>query len=199
MTHADGCPAAHNPRHGCACATPTVHAGPPDGSAVTPCCGRSPFELPRSDRMTYELALVTCTTETSATGPASLLSAAPSQPPRVVPTREEQRDIWRWKVPPGYVDYHGAGLTDVYVEVVTYADHVAALAGAAERLWGEFLAKSQREDVYDRGVAKGFADALGKVTEWLRDPEHHPSDEAQAWAWAYAEAIERLLQVREES
>jgi hypothetical protein len=63
MTHADGCPAAHNPRHGCACATPTVHAGPEDGSAVTPCCGRSPFELPRGDRMTYEPALVTCTTE----------------------------------------------------------------------------------------------------------------------------------------
>jgi hypothetical protein len=33
-------------------------------------------------------------------------------------------DIPRWKIPPGYVDYHGAGLTDVYVEVVTYADAV---------------------------------------------------------------------------
>ncbi|HMM95319.1 hypothetical protein [Phycicoccus sp.] len=38
----------------------TVHACPPDGEFVTPCCGRSPFELPMTDRMTVD-DTVTCT------------------------------------------------------------------------------------------------------------------------------------------
>ena len=38
----------------------TVHAGPPFGSAVTNCCNRSPLELPRDHRVTYNLGDVTC-------------------------------------------------------------------------------------------------------------------------------------------
>lgn len=37
----------------------TVHACPPDGSGLTPCCGRTPFELPRTDRISSE-APITC-------------------------------------------------------------------------------------------------------------------------------------------
>ena len=37
-----------------------THACPPGDAAVTPCCGRTPFELPRTDRMTLDSALVTC-------------------------------------------------------------------------------------------------------------------------------------------
>jgi hypothetical protein len=37
-----------------------VHACPPDGSGITPCCGRTPFELPRTDRMSADPTLVTC-------------------------------------------------------------------------------------------------------------------------------------------
>jgi hypothetical protein len=36
-----------------------VHACPPDGSGLTPCCGRTPFELPLGDRISSE-APVTC-------------------------------------------------------------------------------------------------------------------------------------------
>lgn len=36
-----------------------THACPPDGSGLTPCCGRTPFELPLSDRISSE-APVTC-------------------------------------------------------------------------------------------------------------------------------------------
>jgi hypothetical protein len=36
-----------------------VHGCPPDGSGLTPCCGRTPFELPRTDRISSE-APVTC-------------------------------------------------------------------------------------------------------------------------------------------
>lgn len=39
----------------------TVHACPPVGSGVTPCCGLTPFEIPRLDRMTLAPDLVTCT------------------------------------------------------------------------------------------------------------------------------------------
>jgi hypothetical protein len=36
-----------------------VHGCPPDGSGLTPCCGRTPFELPLGDRISSE-APVTC-------------------------------------------------------------------------------------------------------------------------------------------
>lgn len=38
-----------------------VHGCPPDGSGLTPCCGRTPFELPRTDRMSTSPDAVTCT------------------------------------------------------------------------------------------------------------------------------------------
>jgi hypothetical protein len=37
-----------------------VHHCPLDGCGVTPCCGMTPFELPRTDRMTSDPSLVTC-------------------------------------------------------------------------------------------------------------------------------------------
>ena len=37
-----------------------VHACPPGDAATTPCCGRTPFELPLNDRITADQALVTC-------------------------------------------------------------------------------------------------------------------------------------------
>jgi hypothetical protein len=40
--------------------TTPVHRCPPDGSGITPCCGRAPFELPRWHRMTEDGSLVTC-------------------------------------------------------------------------------------------------------------------------------------------
>lgn len=37
-----------------------THQCPPDGRGFTPCCGKTPFELPRTDRMTLDPSLVTC-------------------------------------------------------------------------------------------------------------------------------------------
>lgn len=37
-----------------------VHQCPPDGGQLTPCCGQSPFDLPRRDRMTEAAERVTC-------------------------------------------------------------------------------------------------------------------------------------------
>jgi hypothetical protein len=37
-----------------------VHACPPHGSGLTSCCGRTPFELLRTDRMSANPASVTC-------------------------------------------------------------------------------------------------------------------------------------------
>lgn len=39
-----------------------THRCPPIGSGVMPCCGRTPFEVPRTDRMTEQDALVNCST-----------------------------------------------------------------------------------------------------------------------------------------
>jgi hypothetical protein len=40
--------------------TGLVHQSPPGDAAVTPCCGKSPFELPATDRMTIDPISVTC-------------------------------------------------------------------------------------------------------------------------------------------
>lgn len=37
-----------------------THRCPPKGAAVMPCCGRTPFEVPRTDRMTVDSKLVSC-------------------------------------------------------------------------------------------------------------------------------------------
>ncbi len=37
-----------------------THAAPEAGSAATSCCGHTPFELKRTDRVTNDAALVTC-------------------------------------------------------------------------------------------------------------------------------------------
>lgn len=42
-------------------AGPVTHLVPPDGmGGVTPCCGRTPFELPRMDRMTATASRSDC-------------------------------------------------------------------------------------------------------------------------------------------
>jgi len=45
-----------------------VHGCPPDGSGLTPCCGRTPFELPLTDRISSE-APITCTGPAAAQQP----------------------------------------------------------------------------------------------------------------------------------
>lgn len=40
--------------------TEIIHHCPMPGEAVTLCCGRTPHELPRTDRMTVHTELVTC-------------------------------------------------------------------------------------------------------------------------------------------
>ncbi len=37
-----------------------IHRCPWKGSGLMPCCGRTPFEVPRTDRMTVVYRLVTC-------------------------------------------------------------------------------------------------------------------------------------------
>jgi hypothetical protein len=45
--------------------TEITHACPPGDAACTPCCGRTPFELPRTDRLTLDPTLVTCREDTA--------------------------------------------------------------------------------------------------------------------------------------
>lgn len=40
--------------------TEIIHACPPEGSGLTPCCGKTPFELPLGDRISSEPDAVTC-------------------------------------------------------------------------------------------------------------------------------------------
>lgn len=46
---------------------PAVHACPVSGSTQMPCCGRTPFEVPRTDRITNDSDSVTCGKPTAPT------------------------------------------------------------------------------------------------------------------------------------
>ena len=43
--------------------TAVVHVAPPIGTAKMPCCGKTPLEVSRDDRMTVHRDLATCQTE----------------------------------------------------------------------------------------------------------------------------------------
>lgn len=45
-----------------------THASPLPGRAKTSCCGKTPFDLPRDDRLTNDIAEVTCGVTAYATG-----------------------------------------------------------------------------------------------------------------------------------
>lgn len=38
-----------------------IHACPPDGSGLMPCCGRSPIDVPLTERISIDGTAVTCT------------------------------------------------------------------------------------------------------------------------------------------
>jgi hypothetical protein len=52
-----------------------VHACPPEGSGLTPCCHRTPFELPNADRMTAAPSDVTCRRPVPAADPDEIAAA----------------------------------------------------------------------------------------------------------------------------
>jgi hypothetical protein len=53
-------PPAAEPRRRVATSGEIVHLAPPDNQALMPCCGRTPFELSNTDRLTLDPELVTC-------------------------------------------------------------------------------------------------------------------------------------------
>jgi hypothetical protein len=79
----DDLPDAGTPRFRCARVasrrmTETVHRCPPDGG-LTPRCGKTPFELPRTDRITSDPARVTCDTIRPFTSVPPVVFVAPPE------------------------------------------------------------------------------------------------------------------------
>ncbi len=52
----------------------TIHQCPPTGGVVMPCCGKTAFEVPRTDRMAADSDLVTCRDAKEADVPTEHLS-----------------------------------------------------------------------------------------------------------------------------
>lgn len=61
-----------------------THQCPPEGSGLMPCCGRTPLQVPDTDRLTLDPALVTCPKRSFPDTPG------PAQPP---PFRRRSRSI----------------------------------------------------------------------------------------------------------
>jgi hypothetical protein len=78
-------------------------------------------------------------------------------------------------------------------EVCAYADHVAAVAAAEQRgreaQWADESStyREHRQDGYEQGQR----DEREKIVAYLRDETQHPSTEAGAWAYGFAEVIEQ--------
>ncbi|MEV6791293.1 hypothetical protein AB0M87_04670 [Streptomyces sp. NPDC051320] len=95
-----------------------VHACPPDGSGLTPCCGRTPFELPLTDRISSE-APTTCTRPgpdrglTTADTPAEELAAAEcSAQYQAVRTTDPRKCIRAGQHRGDHIDEHGFHWSD---------------------------------------------------------------------------------------
>ena len=102
--------------------TITVHACPPDGSGLMPCCGRTPFETP-GDRMTANPDDVTC--------PAAVSSPLPDQTLRdpIAALADDLRYVLNYRGP-GH-DHERPGVWDTSGKP---CGHCARLASAAEHL-----------------------------------------------------------------
>lgn len=85
-----------------------VHGCPPDGSGLTPCCGRTPFELPLGDRISSE-APVTCPgPEQPAAGAQQPKEARPALPCNWARIRQ-QHTPHDWEPQPGMDPVHCPG------------------------------------------------------------------------------------------
>ena len=123
---------------------------------------------------------------------------------------EAMSDIQRWDM------NHVQG--EVYIDKkpegswVTYADHLAAVAAAEQRVTERHNAEHEDDRLaafqngYDAATVKErqrsvllIADAYGKalsaareqIVAYLRDETQHPSIEAGAWAYSFTEVIEQ--------
>ncbi|WP_145503183.1 hypothetical protein [Streptomyces sp. CFMR 7] len=71
--------------------TAVVHACPPRGSGLTPCCHRSPFEM-QADRMTADPTLVTCPGPPAAPAAPEETTPAPQCSAGLLPATDEVVD-----------------------------------------------------------------------------------------------------------
>ena len=75
---------------------------------------------------------------------------------------------------------------------VTYPDHVEALRQATALATPETVAQA------GYWYEQGQRDALALAVAYLRDETQHPSIEAGAWAYGFAEVIEQRMFVHDE-
>ena len=101
----------------------TVHACPPDGSGETPCCDRTPFELPATDRLSADPEFVTCPP------PASWLSLVSDEPLTQAETRKLLTAIFSCDLCGARLDH--SGLCEDYGAAHASPQHAAAIAS-----WG---------------------------------------------------------------
>lgn len=67
-----------------AVASETIHQCPPSGSTTMPCCGRTPFEVPSTDRMCTDPEQVTCAKPTVFVTSGDMSVELPVSPDKVV-------------------------------------------------------------------------------------------------------------------
>ncbi|QES45232.1 hypothetical protein DEJ49_33370 [Streptomyces venezuelae] len=82
-----------------------IHAAPPLDEGITPCCRRTPFELPRIDRMTTDYALVTC----------RRVNAIAADPYDIAHDSEAKRIVRVLMMGSGLTEYGATAIRDAYL------------------------------------------------------------------------------------
>jgi hypothetical protein len=154
----------------------TVHACPPPGSGLTPCCGRTPFELPPTDRMSLDPTAVTCSAAPAVQAPAADRAALRD---RIAETLAAA-DGWRFG--------HG-------FEFASMSDSLTGLyRGLADAVLAVLPAPTDRA-----AVLREAADAIEaeqtreEATAWAQSDEPDPEVEAEGAAVRARAALLRRM------
>lgn len=151
-----------------------THACPPDGSGLTPCCGRTPVELPRTDRITSQADAVTC---------PGRPCACPN-PPLHEPTCPATGDLWRGVAPGGTTNTPLASVDRIGCDIG--CDHGDPCGDCLADMAPELTAEEARALVDELGADLYRAqDALDFVAECcdIADREARPVTTAHVREW----------------
>lgn len=146
----------------------TVHASPRKGSGAMPCCGRTPLEVPRTDRISIDPFTVTCSEpDTPGPIPAEL--------------REQATEALHAQMPGCTHDEHGAdcgAIADAVLRVPAIAEALTAAAAVAD---------------IDRGYCPhcGRGDAAPSADQWLQ--ERRRAEKAEATVRSWLPALRRAI------
>lgn len=147
----------------------TTHECPPNGSSLTPCCGKTPFELPDTDRLTEDRNLVNCPAS------AGLLKGTETM-------TTETKTLYAFiEIESWYDDAPGEDTISI---LGVYDSQEVAVSACNKKSCEPFeLQEDQSSGFYDVVEVVDDAEYQAWLTgiDWTGYPESHHCDEKKQW------------------